>query len=155
MDKFPTNHMIKIGIVVRDIEDAVNAYADVFNIPIPEIKPPREWKQMPGEKAPGTIFRGRRGFDKIKSARIALDPFYIELIEPADDFGPWYEYLQKHGPGVFFMAAEASAGFSDVEEMMAKKNMPIFHKAEKGTQRYGYFDTFDKLGITLEFKEID
>jgi hypothetical protein len=39
--------------------------------------------------------------------------------------------------------------------MMARKGMPIFHKTEKGTQRDGYFETAEQLGITLEYKEID
>jgi hypothetical protein len=93
--------------------------------------------------------------DRIKTAVIPLDPIYIELAQPVDDFGPWHEFLEKHGPGVCWMAAESPGGFSEVEEMMARKGMPIFHKAEKGTQRYGYFETWEQLGIILEFKEID
>jgi hypothetical protein len=155
LKKFPTTHMIKIGIVVRDVEKAAQAYADLFDIPVPVVKQPREWKQVPGEKTPGTVFRGKQGYDKIKTAQIKLEPIYIELIEPVDDFGPWHEFMEQHGPGVFFMATEAPSGFGDVEALMAAKGMPIFHKTEKGTQRYGYFDTAEKLGITLEFKEID
>jgi hypothetical protein len=161
MEKFPTNHIVKIGIVVRDIEKTVQAYTALFDIPLPEIRPARPANtlptgpEVPGGKVPYTIFRGERGMDRIKTAKIMLDPIYIELAQPVDDFGPWYEFLEKHGPGVFFVSTEAPGGFAEVEEMMARKGMPIFHKTEKGTQRYGYFETAEHLGITLEYKEID
>jgi hypothetical protein len=161
MEKFPTNHIVKIGIVVRDIEKAVKSYAALFDIPLPEIRPARPAgpppvePEVPGGKVPYTIFRDKKGVARIKTAKIMLEPIYIELAQPVDDFGPWHEYLEKHGPGVFFMSAEAPGGFAGVEEMMARKGMPIFHKTEKGTERYGYFETMEQLGITLEYKEID
>ena len=161
MEKFPTKRIVKIGIVVRDIEKTVKEYAALFDIPVPEIRPARPAgpppveSDLPGGKVPGTVFRGKKGMDRIKTAVIPLEPIYIELAQPVDDFGPWHEFLEKNGPGVFWMAAEAPQGFSEVEEMMARKGMPIFHKTEKGTQRYGYFETAQHLGVTLEFKEID
>jgi hypothetical protein len=159
MDKFPTNRIVKIGIVVEDIEKAVKAYADLFDIPLPEIRPPKPAGSPPAEPPepgrPGTVFRGKPGTDRIKTAVIKLNPVYLELAQPVDDFGPWHEWLKKRGPGVYWIATEGSGGFSDVEEMMARKGMPIFHKTEKGAQRYGYFETADLLGVTLEFKELD
>jgi len=161
MDKFPTKRIVKIGIVVKDIEKTVKEYADLFGIPVPQVRParpagpPLTEPEIPGAKVPGTVFRGIKGMDRIKTAVIPLEPIYIELAQPVDDFGPWHEFLEKHGQGPFWMATEAPGGFNEVEEMMARKGMPIFHKAEKGTQRYGYFETWEQLGIALEFKEID
>jgi hypothetical protein len=159
MDKYPTNHIVKIGLVVRDIEKTVKAYADLFDIPVPEVRPARAAGDMPkqvsGGKAPSTVFRGRQGMDRIKTATIQLEPVYLEIAQPVDDFGPWHEWLEKHGPGVYWIATESPSGFGEVEEMMARKGMPIYHKTEKGTQRYGYFETAEQLGVTLEFKEID
>ena len=161
MDKFPTKRIVKIGIVVKDIEKTVKEYADLFGIPVPPVRParpagpPPAEPDVPGAKIPGSVFRGKKGLDRIKTAVIPLEPIYIELAQPVDDFGPWHEFLEKHGQGPFWMATEAPSGFGEVENMMTGKRMPIFHKAEKGTQRYGYFDTWEQLGITLEFKEID
>jgi hypothetical protein len=161
MDKFPTDRIVKIGIVVKDIERAVRAYADLFDIPLPEIRPPKSvdflltGHRTTGEEAPGAVFRGKRGMDRIKTAVIKLKPVYLELVQPVDDFGPWHEWLENRGPGVYWIASESFNGFDEVEEMMIRKGMPIFHKTEKGTQRYGYFETADLLGVTLEFKELD
>ncbi|GHV36210.1 lactoylglutathione lyase [Spirochaetia bacterium] len=156
MDKFPTNHIVKIGIVVRDIEKAVQYYAKLFNIPAPEIHHPRDRKPEPetGNK-PGSVFRGKTEVGQIITAVVKLEPIYIELIQPLGGPSPWEEFIQQHGEGVHYMAFEAPSGFSDVENFMAQNGVPIYHKTEKGTQRYGYFETHDKLGITMEFKEID
>jgi hypothetical protein len=160
MEKFPTNHIVKIGIVVGDIEKSVKTYADIFDIPVPEIRLPKPAEPLSIEpqgprRVPGTVFRGKQGMDRIKTAVIKLEPVYLELAQPVDDFGPWHEWLEKHGPGAYWIALEGFDGFSGVEEMMARKGMPVFHKTEKGTQRYGYFETLDLLGVTLEFKELD
>ncbi len=103
MDKFPTMRIVKIGIVVRDIEKAVKAYAGLFGIPVPPVRParpagpPPDAPEVPGGNIPGTIFRGKKGVDRIKTAVIPLNPIYIELAQPVDDFGPWHEFLEKHG----------------------------------------------------------
>jgi hypothetical protein len=161
LNKFPTNHIVKIGIVVRDIEKTVKAYADLFNAEVSDVRPPRPAGPLPteplvpGGKVPSTVFRGKKGMDRIKTATVKLEPIYLELAEPVDDFGPWHEWLEKNGPGVYWIATESPSGFSEVEELMARKGMPIYHRTEKGTQRYGYFDPLDQLGVTLEFKELD
>jgi hypothetical protein len=155
MEKFPTNHIVKIGVVVKDIEKAAKVYAGLFDIPIPEIHYPKEHKQEPGGKVPGTIFRGKKEPARCITAVVKLEPIYIELIQPLDEPSPWNEFLQEKGPGVHYMAFESPSGFTEVEDLMAKKGMPIYHKTEKGAQRYGYFETAAQLGITLEFKEID
>lgn len=155
MDKFPSNCFVKMGIVVRDIEKVVKEYSGLFNIPVPVINYPKERVQEPGGKKPGTVFRGYEANPRIKTAVVKLEPIYIELIEPLEGTGPWTEFLEKKGPGVFFIAFEDTEGFDGVEELMAQKGMPIYHRTEKGFQRYGYFETVEQLGVTIEFKEID
>jgi hypothetical protein len=155
MNKFPAKRMVKIGIVVKDIEKAAKAYADIFDIPVPEIHQPKEHTPQPGGKVPGTVFRGQPRTARCITAVVKLEPIYIELIQPLDEPSPWKEFLETKGPGVHYMAFESPSGFTEVEALMAQKGMPIYHKTEKGTQRYGYFETADQLGITVEFKEID
>lgn len=155
MDKFPLTQFVKIGIVVRNIEKAVKEYSSLFNIPDPVINYPKDYIQEPGGRKPGTVFRGCEENPRIKTAVVKLAPIYIELIEPVDGNGPWTEFLEKKGPGVFFIAFESSEGFEDIEKLMSAKGMPIYHRTEKGFQRYGYFETAEQLGVTVEFKEID
>ncbi len=155
MDKISTNRMVKIGIIVDDIEKAVEYYADLFNIPKPEVKTPKPKNTMPVEgNKPYTWYRGEYRTARCKTAVVGIEPIYIELIEPLDEPSPWTEFKEKHGQGVHYMAFNID-DFKGHEELMEKKGMPIYHKTEKGKERYGYFETASKLGITLEFKEID
>ena len=55
MDKFPSTNIVKIGIVVKDIEKAVKKYAAIFNVPLPEIRYPQERKPVDGGKTPGSL----------------------------------------------------------------------------------------------------
>ncbi|GHU78909.1 lactoylglutathione lyase [Clostridia bacterium] len=153
MDHFPTRQIVKIGIVVDNLEKAVEYYTELFGLEKPKPHPPAP-KAADGNK-PYTVFRGQDGSAGCKAAVINLEPIYLELIEAMDGPSPWTEFKEKHGQGVQYIAFEANEGFDKVEKLMADRGMPIYHKTEKGKQRYGYFDTYEKLGITLEFKEID
>lgn len=146
--------MVKIGIVVEDIEKAAQYYADLFNIPKPEVKYPNPPPAPVEGNKPYSCYRGEYRTTRCKTANIKLEPIYIELIEPLDEPSPWTEYKEKHGQGVHYMAFNID-DFQGHEELMKQKGMPIYHKTEKGKERYGYFETYSKLGITVEFKEID
>ena len=37
---------------------------------------------------------------------------------------------------------------------MKSRGMPMYYKHEKGTMRYGYFESIANLGVTLELKEM-
>ncbi len=154
MEHFPTNRIVKIGIVVKDIEKAVEYYQKIFDIQPPEIHFPKPRVAKPGEKEPYTIFRGKKTETRCKTAVVNLEPIYLELIEPLDEPSPWKEFQDEHGQGVHYVAFVAD-GFEDAEAFMEKQGMPLIQKTEKGTQRYGYFDTVKQLGVTLELKEMD
>jgi hypothetical protein len=44
-------------------------------------------------------------------------------------------------------------GFQQNIDFMAAQGYPVIFAQEKGYERYAYFDTADKLGVTLEIKE--
>lgn len=154
MEHFPTNHIVKIGVVVKDIEKAVKYYEDLFDIEPPKIHLPKPRTAKPGEREPYTIYRGKKMETRCKTAVVKLEPIYLELIEPLDEPSPWKEFQDKHGQGVHYVAFVAD-GFEETETFMADKGISMIQKTEKGTQRYGYFDTEEQLGITLELKEMD
>jgi hypothetical protein len=63
------------------------------------------------------------------------------------------EFKRRHGQGVHYMAFDVE-GFEDHIDLMERNKMKLIQKTEKGPERYAYFDTVPKLGITVEFKEI-
>jgi len=152
MEKVSTNHIVKIGIVVDDIEKAAAYYADLFNIEKPVIRVP-DPNKVPDPKA-YKWYKGQYRNFRIKTAVVKLEPIYIELVEPIDGDSPWADFKSKYGSGVQFMAFNID-GFEDHLSLMESKGMPAFLKEEKGKERYAYFNTADLLGVTLEFKEID
>ncbi|MCL2094127.1 MAG: VOC family protein [Treponema sp.] len=156
MEKFPTSHIVKIGIVVKDLEAAAKKYAEIFGIPVPKINFPSQEKLDEDAKGePASVFRGSKAHTRCITTVINLEPIHIELIQPVAEPSPWTEFLDAKGQGVHYMAFEAPEGFKEVEDFMASKGVPIYHKTEKGSSRYGYFETAEELGITVEFKEID
>lgn len=152
MDKISTDQIVKIGIVVDNIEEAVKHYAEIFNIDVPSIRVPRTDVQ-PDPRA-YTMLRGEYRNVRCKTAIVPLKPIYIELIEPYHEPSPWNEFKAKHEQGVHYVAFNIE-GFNEHIELMEERGMPVIQKTEKGHERYAYFDTESKLGITLEFKEVD
>jgi methylmalonyl-CoA/ethylmalonyl-CoA epimerase len=151
MDKIATD-VVKIGIVVNNIEEAARRYAELFNIEPPAIRIPDP--NAPVNPAAYKLYKGERRQTRIKTAVIKLKPIFIELIEPIDENSPWSDFRDEHGQGVQFVAFHVE-GFDEHLALMERKGMPSFFREEKGKERYAYFETESALGITLEFKEID
>ncbi len=151
MEKLSSNQVIKIGIVVRNIEDVAKRYGELFQVEAPEVKYPD-----PNKKAPEVAYKRFRGKDyniKLKCALVNLSPVYLELLEPYDDTpSPWLEHLEKFGNSVCFLSFYID-GFRQEIDLMEQQGYPLIFEEEKGHERYAYFDTLEKLGITLELKE--
>ncbi|TDF98950.1 bleomycin resistance protein [Paenibacillus piri] len=153
MEHISTNQIVKIGVVVDNIEQAVKHYAELFQIEPPVIRIPKSDVpvQIPEDGA-YTWYRGEYRNVRCKTAVIPLEPIYIELIEPFDEPSPWNEFKERHGQGVHYVAFHVE-GFQEHIDLLENKGMGLIQKTEKGHERYAYFDTASKLGVTLEFKE--
>lgn len=152
-EKLSSNTIAKIGLVVHNIEDVVERYAKLINIPTPEIHYPDPNKPV----APGAYkrLRGKEYKILLKWAHIDLNPLYLEVLEPYDDTpSPWKEHLDKFGNSVCFFSFYIN-GFRQEIDLMEKKGYPLFFEEEKGPERYAYFETLEKLGIMIELKERD
>ncbi len=147
-----SREIVKVGIVVDDIEKAAEYYQKIFRfetapavrLPDPTKKPdPRAYRLLRGEKTD----------PRLKCCIVPLGPVYLEVIEPyPDQPSPWLEYLQKHGPGVCFLSFYVD-GFERTLDFMKENGAPAFFVEEKGFERYAYFETQKLLGVTLEAKE--
>jgi methylmalonyl-CoA/ethylmalonyl-CoA epimerase len=162
LDKISNNQIIKLGIVVDNLEEAFQYYVDLFKLDPEKMRAPRP-KNAPASQAapapeggntPFVWYRGEYRNARCRTAIIPLQPIYLELIEPYDEPSPWTEFREKHGPGIHFLAFHID-GFEEHIQLMESKGMPVYHKQEKGKERYAYFDSVSKLGATIEFKEID
>lgn len=152
MENIDTKMVVKIGIVVKNIEETVDAFQAVFGFTQrPEIRKPS------GEAAcdPRRYqrYQGKEIRAKLKSCIIPLEPVYLEVLEPEEDgTGPWADYLKKRGNGVCFISFYVN-GFEQKIDFMNRSGFPAEFVEEKGFERYAYFKTMEKLGFLLEMKE--
>ncbi|WP_163538167.1 VOC family protein [Gracilibacillus sp. YIM 98692] len=151
METISTKKIMKIGVVVEDIEKSAKAYAELFGLEEPVIKVP-DLSVPSTPDGPHTIYKGEYRTTGCKTAVIPVEPIYIELIEPLNHPSPWTEFQEKHQQGVHYLAFNID-GFAEHAAFMESKDMPVVQKTEKGHERYAYFDTEKTLGVTIEFKE--
>ncbi|GGE31424.1 lactoylglutathione lyase [Pullulanibacillus camelliae] len=151
MNNILSKDIVKIGIVVQNIEQAVLEYAKLFDIDVPEVKVPTLSTEQTANK--NNLYRGEYRQTGCKTAVIPLRPVYIELIEPLNHPSPWTEFQEKHGQGVHYLAFNID-GFEEHANFMESQGIGMIQKTEKGHERYAYFETEDRLGVTIEFKEI-
>jgi methylmalonyl-CoA/ethylmalonyl-CoA epimerase len=153
MDKINTSKVIKIGIVVSDVEDAARRYGELFNLP----KTPEAHIYDPAKDAPPKTFQkylGKEDFITLKYAVINVEPIYIELVQPLGDKpSPWRTFLDKNGPGVATITFIVDGQYEEHIDMMEKAGYPVIFQQEKGFERYSYFDTQSVLGLCIDLKE--
>ncbi|NHN31492.1 VOC family protein [Paenibacillus agricola] len=164
MEQISNNQIIKLGVVVDNLEEAFQYYVELFKLDPAKMRAPKprspeseSSQAAPAPEGGNTPFvwhRGEYRKARCRTAIIPLEPIYLELIEPYDEASPWTEFREKHGPGIHFMTFHID-GFEEHIQLMESKGMPAFFKQEKGKERYAYFDSASKLGTTIEFKEID
>ena len=157
MDKIGNKQIIKIGLVVRDIEAVAERYAALFQIEKPAVRIPAPGRPTAEGTVPvsGTykLYHGENRQILLKSCIVDMEPVYLEIVEPYDDTpSPWLDFLEKHGPGVCFLSFYIK-DFAFHQNLMEQGGYPLSFVEEKGYERYGYFDTADKLGVMIELKE--
>ncbi|MCF3648338.1 VOC family protein [Synoicihabitans lomoniglobus] len=145
----PQRNMLHIGIVVKDM-DATLAHWTKF-LGLAE-KPATI--VATGHHANPTVFRGKPSAAKVRLAFIQLENIQVELLSPLDDEpNHWQEFLDTKGEGVHHMAfAVKGLGEAYVDAYDAA-GLPIIMSGGWDGGEYGYADTHDALGATVELLE--
>jgi catechol 2,3-dioxygenase-like lactoylglutathione lyase family enzyme len=142
--------IIQVAIVVRDIESASRKWAELLDMPVPEIRTTR-----PGHEVK-VVYRGKPSDGQVKLTFFNLGQVVLELLEPISKGTSWWEFLETQGEGVQHI------GFNVVDKDKAsgeleKAGYPIIHQgrydSDDGT--YIYFDTQDALGVVVELLHSD
>jgi methylmalonyl-CoA/ethylmalonyl-CoA epimerase len=153
MEHIDNRNLIKIGILVDDIEEAAKQYSMLFGMDMPAIRIP-DLTRVPQHTESGyTWYRGKFIAGRVKLANMQMGPVTVELLEAYDEPGPWNEFKQQHAQGVHFITFTV-AGFEQHIDFVESKGFPLAHKGEYGSGRYCYFDTIEKLGVTLGLQEL-
>jgi hypothetical protein len=101
----PLTHL---GIVVPDIDKAAKGYADIFGIPVPEVKT-ISYDLPNGKQA------------SLKSAYVPMPNFYIELMQPTTKSGPVYEHLKQFGIGIYMLGVGIDGNIDAVRAELESK----------------------------------
>lgn len=144
---FLNNGVAQIALVVRDLEESVAHYHQLFGI--------GDWHFYTYQK-PLLSAMSYHGQPVEHSFRIALSyfgPMRVELIEIKEGDSIYKDFIEKHGYGVQHL------GFlvDDMQAALAKARAAGLEMIQDGSGfgldgdgHYAYLDTEEALGITIE-----
>ncbi|NPV83151.1 MAG: VOC family protein [Candidatus Aminicenantes bacterium] len=141
-----TDQVVQVGIVVKDIEKASRAYAEIFGLDVPQ------WFLTDTVDKAHTEFRGKPSEARAKLAFFQLKNITIELIEPVGGPSTWREFLDQHGEGVHHLAFEVN-GMDEKLKLLAGHGIPLIQKGDYEGGRYAYVDGTGSLAVILELLE--
>ncbi|MGB5437949.1 MAG: VOC family protein [Maribacter sp.] len=145
----PNTKMAHIGIVVPNIEHALDAWLDVLGL---ENRP--EITNAVGHEDNPTHFRGVLSDAKAKLAFITLENIQVELIEPYGDANShWKEILAKNGAVVHHAAFHVQGLGETYVDLFKEKGYEEAQKGGWNGGEYSYMDTQNDLGLFIELLE--
>jgi catechol 2,3-dioxygenase-like lactoylglutathione lyase family enzyme len=138
--------LTQVAIVVHNIEEAAQRYADIFDLPVPE----------PIVTAPGLevnqTYRGAPSEARAKLAFFSMGQVQIELIEPLGGASTWQEVLDRKGECVHHIAFWVE-GMQKSVNFLKSRGIPMVQRGDMGEGQYAYFDSEPQLGVMLELLE--
>ncbi|MDH7494050.1 MAG: VOC family protein [Candidatus Saccharicenans sp.] len=141
-----TDEVVQIGIVVKDIEKASRAYAEILGQELPA------WFLTDTVDKAHTEFRGKPSEARAKLAFFRLKNITIELIEPVGGPSTWREFLDQQGEGVHHIAFEVK-GMEEKVIALSERDIPLLQKGDYEGGRYAYVDGTRRLAVILELLE--
>jgi CHAD domain-containing protein len=144
-----TDLVTQIGILVNDIEQAAQDYADLLGVEKPEIV------ITATEDIAKTVYKGNPTPARTKQAFFHVGPnIDIELLEPDHEPSTWRHDLDTYGEGIHHIAFNIK-GMRKVVEAFERNGMKEIQKGEWVGGRYSYIDAKETLKLTLELLEND
>ncbi len=143
------NNFSQVGIVVKDIEQAGENFAELFGCEVPPSNPggtPAAEAHYHGLPAPEA---------KCKLAFMDLTPgVQLELIEPNEGMSTWREFLNKHGEGIHHIAFKVENTMETItacETLGMKVVQEGYYEDRSG--RYTYLDGGEITKCIIELLE--
>lgn len=140
--------LIQIGIVVRDVQEAVRCYEDEFGMGpwlLDEMhRGLPHFSDLEIDGKPGDL--------EIKTAFLKAYGMEIELIEPVSD-SAYKTWLNEHGPGVHHLwvgTEDDYDAFLEKTEKLTGKKPWIRGKAKNIGMDFAYVDLREKMGLIVE-----
>ena len=138
----------QIGLVVPNIEEAVQAWSTLLGVPQPDIvitdTVDRAHTEHNGQSTPA----------RAKLAFFPMGQVTLELIEPIGEPSTWNDQLVQYGPSLHHIAFEIKGMAERVEEL-AQHGLKLVQRGDYTGGRYAYLDGQQKFGAVIELLEND
>jgi methylmalonyl-CoA/ethylmalonyl-CoA epimerase len=141
-ERSPFEHMFQIGVVVRDMDKAIERLTQLGLGPFTLKMPPPDAREM---------FRGKP-FVPAESVLIKstqMGNIELELIQPLKGDSPHKEYLDEKGEGIQHIAFTVDDLDREVEKLTKKGVMMLFRSDRKYQGGVAYLD-LNAAGIIVE-----
>jgi catechol 2,3-dioxygenase-like lactoylglutathione lyase family enzyme len=137
----------QIGVVVRDIEQAVTYYSSALGLgpfsPVSDLAIDKHW------------YRGVKSPIRLRISRVMWGTMEYELIQPVEGRSAQQAFLDTHGEGLHHLGVEVSdydgvvtrMSQAGVETLVA---MEIFNPLHQCWSKASYFDTRQVGGVIIE-----
>jgi methylmalonyl-CoA/ethylmalonyl-CoA epimerase len=148
MDEHPLGNrrVTQIGIMVKDIEQSVEIYSNIFGVEKPPVIITADYDQA------RTTFKGEASHAKAKLAFFNMGQVQIELIEPIGEPSTWKQHFDHNGQTVHHIAFVVPDTDKAVE-YLREKGMTVDQQGDYTGGRYTYIDSVPQLGVALELLE--
>ena len=134
----------QIGVIVKDIHKAVDAYTNILRWGPFEISE-HTYTEL--------IYRGRPGNFRYRIALGQMGPsLQLELIESLEGESIYSEFLQTRGEGLHhlgFLIGEVDKRIAAMKQM----GVEVLQKGSRPGRLFAYMDTEPLFGIIIEFRE--
>jgi len=142
----PSKKVTQVAIIVKDIDKASKAWAEVLGIETPASS------VAEGHPSRPTLYMGNPSDAKAKLAFLSMDNLQIELIQPLGPPSTWQDYLDKHGEGIHHIAF-AVKGIDGMEQKFLARGNPTVMRGGWDGGAYSYIDASADLGCIIELLE--
>ncbi len=141
-----TDIVTQIGLVVRDIDQKIEAFSQVLGAEKPQVI------ITAGETEAHTRYCGEPSQARAKLAFFNLGQVSLELIEPIGGPSTWKDFLDLKGEGVHHIAFQVK-GTQQVVKFLESHAIEEVQRGDYTGGRYTYMDGSAQLGVILELLE--
>ncbi|WP_026564111.1 VOC family protein [Bacillus sp. UNC41MFS5] len=142
------NVINQIAFVVRDIEQASEAFAKLLGIPTPK------WFLTGDRDVSKVVFRGQPTESRSKLVFLNTPTVQFELIEPNQEPGTMREFLDSVGEGIHHIAFDVDS-IKEKLPVFEENGFPLLQSGEftSSDGRYVYVDTLSSHKTLMELLE--
>jgi methylmalonyl-CoA/ethylmalonyl-CoA epimerase len=142
------NKVMQVGMIVENIEDAVQAWSRLLGVEPPSISITDPFNIS------NAHYQGKSTSAQAKLAFFDLGQVTLELIQPIGEPSTWNDQLVAHGSSLHHIAFEIK-GMEQHIHGLAKHGLRLIQRGEYNGGRYAYVDGQVQFGTVIELLEND